>query len=153
MTLTLVAVLIAAVAQAPPSSADVDAITKQFLDLETRLLGAVQLKNTQTIEELVSPRFGFSLMIEGREPEVMNRSEWLKLTSTQSQLEGFELRSVAAGSVGDHAIVRAQAVRRGTVGSRDASGEYVLVDLWAKEDGVWRIRYRVVARPVPPLTP
>ena len=31
--------------------------------------------------------------------------------------------------------------------------EYVLVDLWDKEDGVWRIRYRVVSRPVAPLAP
>jgi hypothetical protein len=149
---TLAALLIAAAAQAPAPLAEVEATRKQFLELETKLMGAVQLKNAQTLEALVSPRFGFSLMVEGREPEVLTRSEWLKLTNVHGRLEGFELHSVAAGSFGDHALVRAQVVRKGSVGSKDLSGEYVLVDLWAKEDGAWKIRYRVVARPVPPLS-
>ena len=149
---TLVALLIAAVAQAPPSAAVVEATHKQFLDLETTLMGAVQLRTTETLEALVSPRFGFSLMVEGRDPEVLSRSEWLRLTNAHARLEGFEIRSVAAGTSGDHAYVRVQGVRRGTVGSRDLSGEYVLVDLWAKENGAWKLRYRVVARPVAPLS-
>ena len=146
-----IALLIAALAQAGPSSADVEATNKQFLDLENKLMGAAQLRNAQSLEQLVSSRFGFSLMIEGREPEVLTRSEWLRLTNVHSRLEGYELRSVAAGAFGDEAMVRAQVVRTGSVGSKDLSGEYVLVDLWAKEDGAWKIRYRVVARPVAPL--
>jgi len=146
-----IALLIAALAQAGPSSADVEATNKQFLDLENKLMGAAQLRNAQSLEQLVSSRFGFSLMIEGREPEVLTRNEWLRLTNVHSRLEGYELRSVAAGASGDQAMVRAQVVRKGSVGSKDLSGEYVLVDLWAKEDGAWKIRYRVVARPVAPL--
>ena len=149
---TLVALLIAAAAQAPPSAATVEANQKQFRDLETRLMGAVQLRKTDALEQLVSPRFGFSLMIEGREPEVLSRSEWMTMTNVHGRLEGFEIRSVAAGVFEDHAMVRAQVLRKGTVGSKDLSGEYVLVDLWAKEQGAWKIRYRVVARPVPPLS-
>jgi hypothetical protein len=149
---TLVALLIAAVAQALPTAAEAEATHKQFLDLETRLMGAVQLRTAATLEELVSPLFGFSLMIGGREPEVLNRAEWLRFTNVHSRLEGFEIRSVAAGTSGDHAFVRAQVARRGGVGSKDLSGEYVLVDLWAKEKGAWKLRYRVVARPVAPLS-
>jgi hypothetical protein len=151
MTL-LVSVMIAALAQAPASSVVVDATRQQFQDLETKLLGAVQSKNAAALEGLVSPSFAFSLMVEGRAPEVMSRGEWLRQTSAYSRLEGFELSAVAAGSSGDYAMVRAQVKRTGTVGAKEPSGELVLIDLWAKEDGVWRIRYRVVARPVPPLS-
>ena len=146
-----IALLIAALAQAGPSSADVEATNKQFLELENKLMGAAQLRNAETLEQLLSSRFGFSLMMEGREPEVLTRAEWLRFTNVHSRLEGYELRSVAAGASGDQAMVRAQVVRKGSVGSKDLSGEYVLVDLWAKEDGAWKIRYRVVARPVAPL--
>ncbi len=149
---TLLALLIAAAAQAPPSAEAVEANRKQFLDLETKLMGAVQLRRADTLEQVVSPLFGFSVMIEGREPEVLSRSEWLRFTNVHSRLEGFEIRSVAAGTSGDHAFVRVQAVRKGTVGSKDLSGEYVLVDLWAKDKGAWKIRYRVVARPLAPLS-
>jgi len=149
---TLVALMIAAAAQAAPSAATVEANQKQFRDLETRLMGAVQLRKTDALEQLVSPRFGFSLMIEGREPEVLSRSEWMTMTNVHGRLEGFEIRSVAAGVFEDHAMVRTQVVRKGTVGSKDLSGEYVLVDLWAKEQGAWKIRYRVVSRPVAPLS-
>ncbi len=148
----LLAVLLAAAVQAPPSAEAVEANQKQFLDLETKLMGAVLLRRADTLEQLVSSRFGFSVMIEGREPEVLSRSEWLRFTNVHSRLEGFEIRSVAAGTYGDLAMVRAQVTRRGAVGSRDLSGEYVFLDLWGKEDGAWKIRYRVVARPVPPLS-
>jgi ketosteroid isomerase-like protein len=147
---TLVALLIAAVAQAPPSAATAEATHKQFRDLETKLMGAVQLRDAGTLEALVSPLFGFSLMVEGREPEVLSRPEWMRLTNTHARLEGFEIRSVAAGVSGDHAFVRVQVARKGTVGARELSGEHVLVDLWAKEQGSWKLRYRVVARPVAP---
>jgi hypothetical protein len=150
--ISLLAVLLAAAVQPPPSAAAAEATHKQFLDLETKLMGAVQLRRADTLEQLVSPRFGFSVMIEGREPEVLSRSEWLRFTNVHSRLEGFEIRSVAAGTYGDLAMVRAQVTRRGVVGSRDLSGEYVFLDLWGKEDGAWKIRYRVVARPIPPLS-
>ena len=148
----LLAVLLAAAVQAPPSAEAVEANQKQFLDLETKLMGAVQLRTAETLEELISPRFGFSLMVEGRDPEVLSRSEWLRLTNAHARLEGFEIRSVAAGTSGDHAFVRVQVARKGAVGTKDLSGEHVLVDLWAKEKGAWRLRYRVVARPVAPLS-
>jgi ketosteroid isomerase-like protein len=147
---TLVALLIAAVVQAPPSAATVEATHKQFRELETKLMGAVQLRSTETLEALVSPRFGFSLMVEGREPEVLSRSEWFGMTNAHARLEGFEIRSVAAGTSGDHAFVRVQVARKGAVGSREVSGEHVLVDLWAKEGGAWKLLYRVVARPLAP---
>jgi hypothetical protein len=148
MTLAAVVMLVAL----QPPSAEVEAANKEFLDLEVKLLGAAQLKNTQVLEEMLSPGFGFSLMIEGRSPEILSRPEWLRLTDAYSRLDGFELHSVAAFASGDQAVVRAQLVRRGSVGAKDLSGEYVYVDLWGKEDGAWKIRYRVVARPVPPLT-
>lgn len=153
MSVTSLAVLlIAAALQGAPTAATVEANHKQFLELETKLMGAVQLKNMSVLEEMLSAQYAFSLMIEGREPEVLNRSEWLRLTSAHSRLDGFEIRSLAAGVHGDHAIVRAQAVRKGAVGSRDLSGEFVLVDMWGKEGGAWKLRYRVVSRPVAPLT-
>jgi hypothetical protein len=151
MTL-LAGVMIAALAQTPVSSVTVDATRQQFQDLEARLLSAVQAKNATALESLVSSSFAFSLMVEGRSPEVMSRGEWLRQASAYSRLEGFELSAVAAGSSGDYAMVRAQVKRTGTVGPKELSGEFVFIDLWAKEDGAWRIRYRVVARPVPPLT-
>ena len=150
--IALAVLLIATSGQGAPTAATVEANRKQFLALETSLMAAVQQRTASVLEEMISPHFGFSLMIEGREPDVLNRSEWLRLTTAHSRLDGFELRSVAAGVFGDHAIVRVQAVRQGAVGSVDLSGEYVLVDLWAKEGKAWRLRYRVVSRPVAPLT-
>ena len=151
--IALAVLLIATSGQGAPTAATVEANRKQFLALETSLMAAVQQRTASVLEEMISPHFGFSLMIEGREPDVLNRSEWLRLTTVHSRLDGFEIRSLAAGVFDDHAIVRAQAVRRGAVGTVDLSGEYVLVDLWAKEGKAWRLRYRVVSRPVAPLAP
>jgi hypothetical protein len=47
---TLLALLTAAAVQAPPSAAAVEATHKRFLDLETRLMGAVLLRRSDTLE-------------------------------------------------------------------------------------------------------
>jgi hypothetical protein len=58
--------LAAAMTQAPPSAATVDAVNARFLDLETRLAGALQHKDMALLDSMLAPGFAYSRMIEGR---------------------------------------------------------------------------------------
>src|SRR5262249_46567410 len=76
--------------QAAPSSKAVDAENERFLGLETRVSGAIQMKNSAALEGLLAKDFTFSLALEGRPPEIMSREEWLKATEYYT-LTGFEI--------------------------------------------------------------
>jgi hypothetical protein len=56
--------LSAAMVQAPPSAATVDAVTARFLALETKLAGAVQHKDGALLDSLLAPGFAYSQDLE-----------------------------------------------------------------------------------------
>jgi Domain of unknown function (DUF4440) len=133
--------------QSAPSSQAVEAQTEQFQNLETRVSGAIQMKNTAALDQLLAKDFTFNLALEGRAPEVMNREEWLKATGYYT-LSGFELRHLSARLFGNAAVVRLQPTRQATVGTTvDRSGEFVVVDVWTKDGESWKLSARYLSRP------
>ena len=145
--------LAAALAQSPPSAATVDAVNARFLELETRLAGALQRKDNALLDSLLAPGFAYSRMIADRAPDVANRAEWLRIAGEFATLESFEIKHLAAGERGSIAVVRFQVSRKGTLGSKEFEGEHAIVDVWVKEKGAWALAYRVVSRPDPSLAP
>jgi hypothetical protein len=131
------------------SSTAVQAENEQFLALETRVSGAIQMKNTAALDELLAKDFAFSLSLEGKPPEVMSRDEFLKAPAFYT-LTGFEIRHLSARLFGDTAVVRLQPTRQATVGTTvDRSGEFAVVDLWTRDGKAWKLSARYVARPDP----
>jgi ketosteroid isomerase-like protein len=133
--------------QASPSTPAVDPEKEPFQSLETRVSGAIQTKNIPALEELLAKDFAFCAFLEGRAPEVLNRSEWLK-TSEHYTLTGFEIRHLAARVFGNVAVVRLQPNRKATAGtSLDRSGEFAVVDVWTKDGDAWKLSARHLSRP------
>jgi hypothetical protein len=152
-TLALVAALAPAPALAQPTAAQQEANDALFQKLTTEVQGAIQQKNVATLDRLLTRDFGFSLLMAGKPPQVLNRAEFLRLGETSYHLERFELRNLAARVMGSGAVVRFQALREATVGSIDRSGEFVVFDIWMKDGDSWRLAVRYLARPDPGLSP
>jgi uncharacterized protein DUF4440 len=143
----IASVLVALLLQAAPDAKAVEADNQKFLALETRVSGAIQIKNAAALDELLAKDFAFSLFLEGRAPEVMSRGEWLKASAIYS-LTAFELRHLSARVFGDVAVVRLQPSRTAKVGTTlDRSGEFAVVDVWTKEGEAWKLSSRYLARP------
>ena len=133
--------------QAAPSNPAADPEKEPFQSLETRVSGAIQMKNIAALDELLAKDFAFSAFLEGRPPIVMNRSEWLK-TSEHYTLTGFEIRHLAARVFGQVAVVRLQPNRTATAGtSLDRSGEFAVVDIWTRDGDAWKLSSRFLSRP------
>jgi len=129
------------------SAKEMEALDKQFLDLETRVSGEIHTKNTPALDQLLAKDFTFSLSLEGRAPEVMNRDEWLK-TSEIYTLSGFAIRYLSARVFGDTAVVRLQPYRKATLGTTvDRSGEFAVVDVWTRNGDAWKLSARFLSRP------
>jgi Domain of unknown function (DUF4440) len=144
--MVLAHVLAALLLQAPSSKA-VDAEHEQFQALETQVSGAIQIKNTAALDQLLAKDFTFSLFLVGRAPEVLNRDEWLK-TADNYTLTGFELRYLSVRVFGNVAVVRLQPNRKATAGTTiDRSGEFAVVDIWTKDGSAWKLSSRYLSRP------
>ena len=143
--------LAAALAQSPPSPTD--AVNARFLELETRLAGALQFREAAVLDSLLAPGFAYSRMIASRAPDVLNRAEWLRMADELVTLDSFEIKYLAAGERGSIAVVRFQVSRKGKVGQKAIDGEHAVVDVWVKEKGAWALVYRVVSRPEASLAP
>jgi hypothetical protein len=115
--------------------------------METRVSGAIYTKNTAQLDQLLAKDFTFSLSLERRAPEVMNRAEWLKAAGYYT-LSGFAIRYLSARLFGDTAVVRLQPMREAKVGATvDRSGEFAVVDVWTKDGDAWKLSARYLARP------
>jgi hypothetical protein len=145
--------LAAALVQSPASGPPVDPVNARFLDLETRLAGALQHKDNALLDSMLATGFAYSRMIANRAPDVLNRAEWLRLADELATLERFEIKYLAAGERGSIAVVRFQLSHKGTLGSKDVEGERAVVDVWVKQKSAWALAYRVVSRPDTSLKP
>jgi len=131
------------------TAAQMEADDALFQGLTTKVQGAIQQKDLATLDQLFAKDFAFSLLQAGKAAQVLNRDEFLKGAATSYNLERFELRHLAARVLGSVAVVRCQPVREASAGTRDASGEFVLIDTWVKEGSTWRLKFRYLARPDP----
>lgn len=143
----MLALALAATLQNPAATAAFESADKEFLALETRLMGAIQRKDAATLEQLLAKGFAYSHMVQGRAPQVLNRDEWIKIRSAQTDLESFEITALSARVFSGVAVVRFQASRKATVGTVDRSGEFGYVDVWIKEGGAWKAANRIASRP------
>lgn len=143
----LVPTFIALLAQAPTSIEADQATTEQFRALETQVSSALLAKNTAALDQLLAKDFAFSLFLEGRAPQVMNRGEWLKMTGYYT-LSGFQIQHLSARVFGSVATVALQPNRTATAGTTlDRGGEFVVVDIWTKGGDGWKLSSRYLGRP------
>jgi hypothetical protein len=133
---------------AQPSAARVEADNALFQKLTTEVQGAIQQKDLAALDKHFAKDFAFSMLVAGKAPQVLNRDEFLKMGSIYT-LERFELKYLAARTLGSVAVVRFQSLRKAELGSIDRSGEFAVVDTWIKDGDAWRLSMRFLARPDP----
>ena len=144
-TLGLIAML---AGQHTPSAANVEQLTKQFQDLETRLMGAAQNKQSDAEADMVAPDFAWSVSFRGERNQVMSRSEWMK-GGQNYDLNHFQVAMLTAQKFDNNVIVQFRLTADAKANPNvDLSGEYVITDLWRAKGSAWQLARRWVARDV-----
>jgi hypothetical protein len=137
------------VATTVPASGTVEEDQSTFTALELKLLSAVQEKQTEAVEEMISPNFAWSLALEGRPNAVMSRSEWIR-GGDYYDLASFDISHLSAQTFGKLTLVHFRYTLSGTLGAAGVTGGYVVTDLWEQDGKGWKLLRRFVSRPVPP---
>ena len=134
------------------TAAQLEANDALFLKLTTDANRALQQKDMAALDRILAKNFAFSMFVEAKAPQVLNRNETLKMVGRHLHPRAFEIRNLAARVFGNVAVVRFQPWRAAEAGGVDRSGEFAVVDVWVKDGADWRLSNRYQSRPDPGMT-
>lgn len=80
----------------------------------------------------------YALVVTHPARAVMPRDAWLALLP-EYVVTGYEVESQTVDVRGDFATVAQRVDQQATVRGDDRSGPFVLVDVWTRADGEWRV--------------
>lgn len=139
-------------AQTPQYETDYVKLRQEFLERETKLMGAIQNKQHDVIESLLANDFSLTIALDGKPAQVFNYAEWMR-TGEQYTLEHFQIQHLGVHMFFPVAIVNYRAMRTDQLGTAmKVSGEYVITDVWIARGKLWELRRRFLSSPVV-LTP
>jgi len=147
MTPILAVLCLAAAPQA--TAAATEDLSARLQQAEMQLLSAVQKKDVAAVGPQLTEDFGYVLAVSNKTPLVMNRGEFLKSVESHFKLDSFELRNLSVRAFGNTLVVNLGLLRKLSVGARDRSGEFSIVDVWVKEGNELKLAARYASRPDP----
>ena len=126
------------------SASNAHSFTEMFSKLEADFSRAVQDKDEGGVEAMLAPEF---MLRTSRDPEnPLPRTESIQYVLASCQLRSFTQRAFAIRAFIGVAVVSFVESRQGTIGGKDCSGNYLVVDLWEANHGKWQISDRYSAR-------
>lgn len=151
MRLFYVAVLVAMPLTA--SAQGSGTLMKQFSELENAFARGYQEKNVALLEQLLAPEY--SLTVSARPAHPITRSEWLALIPKYNvkrfEIRGIQVRCLRARPSGNCELAVVSSINKqdADVGGEDRSGEFFIVDIWARRKGKWQVSSRYSGRSEP----
>ena len=108
--------------------------------LEEEWMSAMQARDMDRLEELVSPGFRFTAI--HLSPEPFTREQWMGAAREGYTIVSFAYEHMDVDVFGDTGIIHARYSQVANYESTNLSNVFQLTDIWARQDG----RLRVVAR-------
>lgn len=124
-------------------------VEAQISALERRWAAAFQTKDIAALQSLMADGYSLVIAVENLPLQVVPRNAWLE------SLHDYDISLVSI----DHIYVRvygtvAVAVmlwrQEAHLGGQDRSAQFMLTDIWVKQDNEWRIMERHSSRPEHP---
>jgi ketosteroid isomerase-like protein len=116
---------------------------EEFQRIEDEWAAIVVRRDVEAAEQLLAD--DFVLTSEGGVSDYVTREQWL---ATLPQLETRELTCTVdqAREFDDIAVVRAHLHWEASLGNRDLTGTYVIVDVFTRTPTGWRASWRISTR-------
>lgn len=121
-----------------------------FTRLENTFARGYQEKNISVLEGLLASEY--ALTVSARPSDPISRSEWLALIPKYN-VRHFEIRGVQVRCLqttrANHCVLAAVSSinkQDADVSGQDRSGEFFIVDIWARRSGKWMVLSRYSGR-------
>ena len=95
---------------------------------------AVQRKDTEALKRILAPEFAYTASGQGK----LSRDGWLELLHIYD-LHHFEFTETDIRHYAEVAIVISRYRQTASVGGVPRSGDFLITDVWASQEGSWRV--------------
>lgn len=125
-------------------------LVEQFTELENAFARGYREKDVAFLEQLLAQEY--ALTVSARPSDPISRSEWLSLIPsynvTSFEIRGVQVRCLRESEPGSCEIAAVSSVNKqvASVGGQDRSGEFFIVDIWARRNGRWVVTSRYSGR-------
>jgi len=147
---SLVAAAFAILAFAPDTAAgqNVASPEQQIVALEKQWAAAVQKPDVAAASQFMSDNYFLAIAVQGRPLTIIPRQAWL------DNLKVYEIKSLDIDDIQVHVYSNVAVVvllwsQQATFRGQDATGQYLITDIWAKDSTGWRVAERHSSRPYP----
>jgi ketosteroid isomerase-like protein len=112
-------------------------IEKRLNTLERRWMDAVKLHDAATLKRLLADDFTLtSALLTGT---AQDKTQYVENTLRDWQLKSYDFDKLNVRVYGDTALVSALYKQEAVVAGRESSGNFLLTDVWVKQDGRWHV--------------
>jgi ketosteroid isomerase-like protein len=108
--------------------------------LEDEWMARMQARDMDRLEELVAP--GFRFMAIHLYPEPMTREQWMGAAREGYTILSFAFEHMDIDVFGDTGVIHARYSQVASYEHTPLSNVFRLTDVWAREDGTWRVVVR-----------
>jgi Domain of unknown function (DUF4440) len=118
-------------------------INEELREIEDEWARVITDRDAQAAEHLLAQ--DFILSSAGGFGDAVSRDDWL------GSLDRIETRALSCHVLdtrvfGEFAVVRARLQWQASFGERDLTGDYLVADVFRREDGHWRAVWRISTR-------
>ncbi len=109
----------------------------QLAQLQRDWMQAVEDRDMERLEEIVSPGFRFTAI--HLNPEPMTRDQWMDAARQGYTIVSFAYESMDIDVFGDTAVVHSRYSQVASLNYTSLSNAFRLTDVWNRQDGRWRV--------------
>lgn len=122
---------------------------EEIIDLENSFATAIQNQDEEQTKKLQADSYFLAIGVQGMPLQIIPREKWL-LGLKDYVTESFSIDDIKVNVYGNTAIALVMYSQKATVRGQDRSAQFVLTDIWIKEDKGWVIAERHSSRPETP---
>lgn len=119
---------------------------EEIIDLENSFATAIMNQDVEQIKKLQADTYFLAIGVQGMPLQIIPREKWL-LGLKDYVTESFSIDDIKVNVYGNTAVALLMYSQKATVRGQDRSAQFILTDIWIKEDNDWVIAERHSSRP------
>lgn len=122
---------------------------EEIIGLENEFAAAIKNQDVEQTKKLQADNYFLAIGVQGMPLQIISREKWL-LGLKDYVTESFSIDDIKVNVYGNTAVALLMYSQKATVRGQDRSAQFILTDIWIKEEKGWVITERHSSRPETP---
>ena len=121
-------------------------VEQEIIELEQQWASAIQKQDSTQMNHFLSESYFLAIGAQDQPLRIVPREAWIE-TLKEYRTESFRVDDIKVHIYGTVAIVLMLFTQTATVRGQDRSGQFMITDIWNKQEDGWRVVERHSSRP------